>query len=63
MNKEKEQCEPVEHWLDNGHDHEFAEELSDGGERNEFAEELSDGGERNEFVEEQRKNSGRITSG
>ncbi|WP_227936354.1 hypothetical protein [Alkalihalobacillus deserti] len=50
--KEKEQCEPLEHWLDdnNGQDHEFAEELSDGGERNEFA-------------DEQLKNNGRITTG
>ena len=51
MSKEKDQCdEPMEHLLHEGHDQEFAEELSDGGERN-------------EFVEEQRKNSGRITTG
>ncbi|ARK30479.1 hypothetical protein [Halalkalibacter krulwichiae] len=47
--KDKEQCEPLEHWLNEEKDQEFSEELSDGGERN-------------EFVEEQTK-SGRITTG
>jgi len=51
MKKDKELCEPLEHWLDTPV------------EGQEFAEELSDGGERNEFVEEQEKSSGRITTG
>ena len=52
MSKEKETCEPVEHWLDENK-----------GQDQEFAEELTDGGERNEFVEEQRKKRRRITTG
>ncbi|MFC0560103.1 hypothetical protein [Halalkalibacter alkalisediminis] len=52
MKKDKEQCEPLEHWLDDT-------PVED----QEFAEELSDGGERNEFVEEQEKSSRRITTG